>query len=145
MAPKSKPKRTRTRHFVREWREMLYPNQVDAEEALGWSQSKVSRLESGRTPYNQDDLEHAAEVFGCSPSDLLSGPPGQVAEARLKSALIAYGVDRDDIIQVMRAIIGFVVDDDGLSQSDQPRDRFEPASPRRELEPSGSKSRPPSS
>jgi len=138
MAPKSKPKRVRARHFVREWREKLYPNQTDAEEALGWSQSKVSRLESGRTPYNQDDLEHAAEVFGCSPSDLLSGPPGQASDARLRSALIAYGVDRDSIDSAMRAIIGFVDDDadDEQPQPSRPRGRSAPASRRHESEPS---------
>lgn len=76
MAPKTKPKRERAKHFFREWRESRFPNQLDAEEALGWSQSKISRLEKGVTPYDQDDLEHAAAVFGCSIVDLISRPPG---------------------------------------------------------------------
>jgi len=45
-------------------------------ELLGWSQSKISRLETGATPYNQDDLETAAELYNCSKADLITRPPG---------------------------------------------------------------------
>src|SRR5690242_7191450 len=113
MAPRPRPARERKRHFFREWREMRFPNQAAAEDALGWSQSKVSRLESGSTPYNQDDLEHAAEVFGCSPADLVSGPPDREPkspELQLRSALLAFGVDRDELGRAMSVIRGFVAD-----------------------------------
>lgn len=48
--------------------------------ALGWSQSKISRLENGITPYNQDDLEWAADVFNCSVVDLLARKPDDPGE-----------------------------------------------------------------
>lgn len=139
MAPKAKPIRERQRHYVREWREQAFSNQAAAEEALGWSQSKVSRLESGRTPYNQDDLEHAAEVFGCRPADLLAGPPSSGAknpEQDVRAALLAYGVDREELPAVMKAISGFVSDADEQSPQDPRHDQSEPANRRRESEPS---------
>jgi len=42
---------------------------------LGWSQSKISRLEKGDTPYDQDDLEVAAEVYRCAPFELITRDP----------------------------------------------------------------------
>ncbi|TIP70344.1 MAG: hypothetical protein E5X53_28250 [Mesorhizobium sp.] len=56
--------------------------------------------------------------------------------AQLQSALLAYGVDHEDLRAVMKAISGFLPPADELPQSDQPRDQFEPASRRREVEPS---------
>jgi transcriptional regulator with XRE-family HTH domain len=58
---------------------------------LGWSQSKISRLETGDTPYNQDDLEAAAEAYSCTKTQLIEMNPcmdGDVVDllALLKSA-----------------------------------------------------------
>lgn len=75
MAPIPKPKRDRTRHYLREWREFRQLTQDQAIGRLNWSQSKISRLESGLTPYNQDDLEAAAEAYDCSASELISVNP----------------------------------------------------------------------
>lgn len=71
MPPVQKPKRDRMKHYFREWREKRALTQDQAMEILGWSQSKISRLESGVTPYNQDDLEAAAEAYGCRIIDLI--------------------------------------------------------------------------
>lgn len=139
MAPKSKPMRQRRRHFFREWRELRFPIQGAAEEALGWSQSKVSRLESGRTPYNQDDLEHAAEVFGCSPADLISRPPDQEPrspEMQLRSAMLAFGVDKEDLGRAVSAVKVFVDDLDEQSSEPLPDDQSAPANRRRAPVPS---------
>lgn len=75
MAPIPKPKRERTKHFLREWREYRQLTQEQAIGRLNWSQSKISRLESGLTPYNQDDLEAAGEAYDCTPWELLSVNP----------------------------------------------------------------------
>ncbi|TPN44424.1 helix-turn-helix transcriptional regulator [Mesorhizobium sp. B1-1-4] len=139
MAPRPKPERKRQRHFFREWREMRFPNQVAAEEALGWSQSKVSRLESGATPYNQDDLEHAAEIFGCSPADLISRAPDQEPrdpETQLRSALLSFGVDASQLARVTTIIKTFVAAPEARPEQSQPDDQSQPASRRREPVPS---------
>lgn len=70
-----KPKRARTKHYFAEWREYRGLTQERAIERLGWSQSKISRIESGKTPYNEDDLAAAAIAYDCSPIDLLSVNP----------------------------------------------------------------------
>ena len=47
---------------------------------LGWSQSKISRLESGNTPYNQDDLSAAAKAYNCTETDLIQVNPLKESE-----------------------------------------------------------------
>ena len=75
MAPVPKPKRARTRHYFREWREKAGLTQDQAIGRLEWSQSKLSRIESSVTPYNQDDLEAAAAAYGCTAADLINVNP----------------------------------------------------------------------
>lgn len=75
MAPISKPKRKRDRHFIREWRIFREKNQSDIAEALDVNQSSISNLENGKTPYDQDVLERLAIYFGCDPQDLISINP----------------------------------------------------------------------
>lgn len=69
--------------------------------------------------------------------DEVSAPRGADPDKQLRSALLAYGVDRDDLDAALRAIRGFVSDhhDDEQPQSDQPRDRSGRASRRREPTP----------
>lgn len=42
---------------------------------LDWSQSKISRVESGKTPFNEDDLAAAAAAYGTTPTSLISVNP----------------------------------------------------------------------
>jgi len=139
MAPRPKPTRERGRHFFRAWREKVFPNQQDAVEALGWSQSKISRLENGDTPYNQDDLEVAAEAFGCTPADLITRPPGQETrspEAQLRSALLSYGVDQSQLQRLTDIIKTFVVVSEAQPEQNQSGDQSQPANHRRVEAPS---------
>jgi transcriptional regulator with XRE-family HTH domain len=139
MAPRPKPKRERGRHFFRAWREKVFPIQADAEAALGWSQSKVSRLENGETPYNQDDLELAAEVFGCTPADLITRPPGDTdrsPENQLKLALLAFGVDADELGRAISAVKVFVDEPDERSSQPLPDDQSGSSNSRRVRAPS---------
>ena len=70
-----KPKRSRTKHFFREWREYRKLTQERAMERLGWSQPKISRIERGETPYSEDDLYAAAHAYQCTPTDLIEVNP----------------------------------------------------------------------
>lgn len=105
MPPVPKPKRERTKHFFREWREYRGLTQEQVIGRLGWSQSKISRLESGATPYNQDDLEAAADAYGCSTTDLISVDPTMAGEVVDLMRLI-NDRNRDQAIRVLRALTG---------------------------------------
>lgn len=139
MPPRPKPERQRAKHYFREWRERRFPNQEDAIAPLGWSQSKISRLESGRTPYDQDDLETAAEVFGCSKIDLISWPPdakGDESERHLRTALLAFGVDGKNLSRAVATIrAGFVKVEESPEQT-PPDGQSEPSNPRHAKAPS---------
>lgn len=105
MAPVPKPKRERTKHFFKEWREHRDLTQEQAIGRLGWSQSKISRLEAGETPYNQDDLEAAAVAYRCSTTDLISVDPTKEGEVVDLLRLINDG-NRDLAIRVLRSLDG---------------------------------------
>ena len=79
MAPIRKPPHTRSRTFIKEWREAAGMTQEALAGALKVNQSTISNLESCRFPYRQDLLEKMARIFGCQPADILRGPPGQPA------------------------------------------------------------------
>lgn len=80
MPPVPKPKRARQKHFFKEWREELKYTQETAINRLGWTQSKLSRIEAGKTPYNQDDLEALEEAYGISKESLLGVDPTKDGE-----------------------------------------------------------------
>lgn len=110
--------------------------------ALDWSQSKISRLESGQTPYDQYDLELAAEVFGCTPEDLITRAPDRPGPAvsgeeavRLLLSRIEGLSDKnvEALIGVMQGFAGFNI----AQQKQNPgRDQSAPSTPRHEEAPS---------
>jgi transcriptional regulator with XRE-family HTH domain len=63
------------RHFLREWRTNLEITQEQAMERLGWSQSKISRIENLQIPLTLDDLEEAAYFYGRSTWELMNVNP----------------------------------------------------------------------
>jgi len=71
----AKPKRSRTKHFLREWRDFRGLSLAEAAEPLQTSDSNLARIEKGHVPYNQDLLELAAQAYRCSLCDLLSHDP----------------------------------------------------------------------
>jgi transcriptional regulator with XRE-family HTH domain len=105
MAPVPKPKRERTKHFFKEWREFRGLTQDQATGRLNWSQSKISRIESGATPYNQDDLEAAAEAYSCEPGELIGVDPFKAGEVFDLMRLINEK-NKDQAIRVLRALTG---------------------------------------
>lgn len=105
MAPVPKPKRERTKHFFKEWRDYRGLTQEQAVGRLNWSQSKLSRIEAGATPYNQDDLEAAAEAYDCEPWQIISANPfkeGQVVDL----VRLLNEAQRDQAIRVLKALTG---------------------------------------
>lgn len=75
MAPVPKPKRQRQKHFLKEWRDYLNLTQDVAADRIGVTQSKLSRIEGYKTPYDQDFLEEAAIAYGVSPASLIMRNP----------------------------------------------------------------------
>ena len=61
--------------FLREWREAAGLTLEGLAAEIGKSHASVSRIELRKQPYSQETLEAIAEVYGCRPEDLLSGPP----------------------------------------------------------------------
>jgi len=104
MAPVPKPKRQRTKHFFKEWREYRGLTQDQVMGRLGWSQSKLSRLEAGLTPYNQDDLEAAADTYQCIPADLITVNPLKEGDVVDLMRLI-NDKNRDQAIRVLKALV----------------------------------------
>lgn len=105
MAPVPKPRRERTKHFFKEWREYRGLTQEQAIGRLGWSQSKISRLESGVTPYDQDDLEAAAEAYSCDPTDLIRVDPTKEGEVVDLMRLLT-DKNRAMAIRMLKALTG---------------------------------------
>ena len=89
-----KPKRHRQKHFFREWREHCELSQDRAVERLGWSKSKLSRIENGLTPFNEDDLYTAAEAYATTPELLLTVNPLKDGEV-IDLMRILKGADDD--------------------------------------------------
>jgi transcriptional regulator with XRE-family HTH domain len=104
MAPVPKPKRDRTKHFFKEWREFRGLTQEQAIGRLGWSQSKISRIEAAQTPYNQDDLEAAAEAYDCTTAEIISVDPSKEGEVVDLMRMI-NDKNRDQAIRVLRALV----------------------------------------
>ncbi|MRX37142.1 hypothetical protein [Aminobacter sp. MDW-2] len=73
-----------------------------------------------------------------SPIELYRDPQAAVAspESKLRAALLAFGVDKDDLGKAVAVVKGFLDDDGERSAPALPGDRSAPASRRRATEPS---------
>jgi transcriptional regulator with XRE-family HTH domain len=99
----------RQKTFLREWREFRGKTLVPVAEHLHMSHSQLSRIETGKQPYNQELLEALAELYMCDVVDLLirnpkepesmwtlweKAHPGQRAQIRsVADALLKTGTD----------------------------------------------------
>lgn len=54
----------------------------DAAAHLHMDQSSLNRLENGKSPYNQRQIEALAELYRCRPGDLLSYDPTKPDDLR---------------------------------------------------------------
>lgn len=115
------------------------------------SQQLISRLESG-TDQTSKKLPDLAKALGVSvyTIDEAYSPEETDPPIRTEAEIRAFvkrieNLPSEKIEPIVAIITGMIRSSDGSQEQTDSRDRFEPASPRRELEPSGSKSRPPSS
>lgn len=74
MAPIAKPKFQLQRTYLREWRRQKDLSQEAAAKELNISRGLLSQLENAKTPYTQRLLEQAASLYGCTTTEILSGP-----------------------------------------------------------------------
>lgn len=74
---------------------------------LGWSQSKISRIETGQTPYNEDDLAAAAEAYQTTPAALIEVNP--LKEGEVVDLLRIMRDLRADDQQRVRAVIAAMI------------------------------------
>lgn len=72
VTPRQQPLR---RTFIRQWREYRHLSQEAAADRIGVDRSLLSKIENGRSPYNQAFLEAAAMAYMCEPADLLVRNP----------------------------------------------------------------------
>lgn len=108
-----KPASRKANHFIKEWRKHRRVTQEGLAEKIGATSGAISQLENGLINYTQPTLEAIATALGCSPSDLLGGPPSEEdnsPEVALKTSLLAYGVPPEDLRTVMKIIKGFAND-----------------------------------
>jgi len=137
MAPRKKKWPPNGPTFLAEWREHRGYTQIQVAEMLDVSHTTIGRMESGSSPYQQHYIEALAKIYGCTPADLISVSPNDATastEGKLRGALLAFGVDRDELDQVIRIIRTYVVDDAAGEQSEQtPSEDQSPPSTRRRV------------
>jgi transcriptional regulator with XRE-family HTH domain len=75
MAPVTKPKRTLSRTYLRDWREYRQLTQEQAAERLNISRTLLSKIENAKSPYTQGFMEAAAEAYRCEVADLIMRDP----------------------------------------------------------------------
>lgn len=69
----ARPRKT----YFKEWRLFRGLTQEQLAERIGTTKAGVSKIETGRTLYNQSSLEAWAVALSCEPSDLISRDPTQ--------------------------------------------------------------------
>lgn len=94
-------KRQLRRQFFRQWREKVPLTQDRALERLpGWTQSKLSRIETGRIVWNAYDLADLEAAYGVSSDLLLNVDPNKEGDVVDLMRII-----RDKDMAVIRAIV----------------------------------------
>lgn len=82
-APRQRPRLTRQRHYIAEWRTHRALSQEQLAERIERSRGLISQLESFTTKYTEETLEALAHALNCEPWDLLHVNPlkeGQVID-----------------------------------------------------------------
>ena len=75
MAPVSKPRRTLSRTFLKEWRDYRGLTQEQAAERLNVSRTLLSKIENAKSPYTQGFMEAASVAYQCEVADLIMRDP----------------------------------------------------------------------
>ena len=107
MAPVKKPKRTRLRTCLKEWREYRGLTQEQVAEFAQMSRENYGKIEGGKLPYSQDLLELCAPRLGCAIADLISAPP-PIDTSRLELMNLYESADpegRETLIRVAKTLL----------------------------------------
>jgi transcriptional regulator with XRE-family HTH domain len=75
MAPVKKQLRPLGPTFLKEWREKAKLDQEAAAAQLEISRTLLSKIENAKSPYSQRILEAAAEIYRCTPAELIAADP----------------------------------------------------------------------
>ncbi|PBC23503.1 helix-turn-helix domain-containing protein [Mesorhizobium sp. USDA 4775] len=121
--------------YLQEWRETKFPTQQALSDEIGLAAATISRIETGEREWGKGYLEALAHAVGCQVADLF-GPPAVDAERALRSALLRFGVDGEDLGRAVSAVKVFVDDRDEQPSPPLPDDRSAPATHRRVKAPS---------
>jgi transcriptional regulator with XRE-family HTH domain len=65
----------RRRTHIKAWRKYRNLTQEQLAERLETTGATISRVETGKTPYDQGMIEALADALQCEPADLLARPP----------------------------------------------------------------------
>jgi transcriptional regulator with XRE-family HTH domain len=124
---------------IRELREKKGLTQYQLAELIHTSQPQIKRLEGGDRELTVAWAKRLAGVLGTTAEKILfphleASTPQSPLE-RLRSALLAYGVDKDDLPRIIKVINGFVDDEDDDEQPGEGRSQSARASRRHEPTP----------
>jgi transcriptional regulator with XRE-family HTH domain len=72
---KPRPQTGRPLHFIAAWREHRGVSQEQLAEEIGYSEASISRVETGKQPYNQRMIEAIARALNVSVADLIAVDP----------------------------------------------------------------------
>jgi transcriptional regulator with XRE-family HTH domain len=101
----AKPRQT----FFGEWRKYCRLTQPQLAERLHTTKGAVSKMENGRSKYNQSTLEAWADALGREPGELLGPPPPPDGESELERARRmlerARPEDRKKVVAVIEAML----------------------------------------
>lgn len=128
-------------HFIAEWLEHRGMTQEHLAAEAGYSVSSINQLVNAKQGYSQVTLEAVAQALKCQPWELIAVNPAspagavdaQMAAQALRSAMIAYGVDRSQIERAMTIVGTFVAAKAAEEQPEQTPSggQSQPASRRR--------------
>jgi len=82
------------RQFVRAWRVYRKLSQEALAFEMGVTHGLISQIERGLTGLTHDRIERLADALGCTPADLLSGPPAPTSKSPVSTGLPASGDSR---------------------------------------------------
>lgn len=121
--------------YLQEWRETKFSTQQALSAVIDLPAPTISRYETGEREWGKGYLEALAYAVKCRVPDLFTSPH-VTPEERLRSALLAYGVDRDLLDSAILAVEGFRIDseDDERPQPNPGRVETASASHRRAKE-----------
>lgn len=89
--------------YFKEWREHRNLTQEQLADRLGTTKATISRMENGKTSYNEGYLEALSEALNSTPQDLISRHPEQPSLDKLLESL--NPADKNRILAVVQTLL----------------------------------------